>query len=70
MVKRVSFIDPFAAGEPPLATPSTKRPRVPAPPSKPLSASGAVVPRGREREVQQLIYDLAVLAARHQPPES
>jgi len=24
--------------------------------------------RGREREVQQLIHDLAVLAAKHDPP--
>ncbi|MFF2345061.1 hypothetical protein [Pseudarthrobacter sp. NPDC058119] len=42
---------------------------VPAPPPKRPAAAQAPLPRvsGREREVQQLIYDLALLAARQCP---
>lgn len=48
--------------------PAACRP-VPAPPHKSIPAAHAPIPRvsGREREVQQLIYDLALLAAGQRP---
>jgi hypothetical protein len=62
----VSFIDPFAAAEPSSGSrPKNLRP-LPAPPKKPTKKPMARPSRGRDREVQQLIHDLAVLAATSQ----
>src|SRR6478735_6586100 len=52
----------------PTGLPAAHRP-VPAPPRNGPAPTQTPVPRvsGREREVQQLIYDLALLAARQCP---
>lgn len=65
-MERLSFIDPFAAEEPPLIAPSMGLPLTLAPPRKPVPTT-QVLP-AREREVRQLIHDLAVLAAKHATP--
>ena len=67
LVERVIFIDPFTADERPSMASSKGPSPVPAPPTKPVPASQFSPSRGREREVQQLIHDLAILAARHPP---
>jgi hypothetical protein len=54
--------DPSAGKEPP---PSTRRPPVPTPPRRRVVLSQGRPVRGRDREMQQLIHDLAVLAAKH-----
>jgi hypothetical protein len=59
---RVEFFDPFAAENLSSATSTKRVPPVPAAPRRPI-AEPAVPSRGREREMQQLIHDLAVLAA-------
>lgn len=56
----VSFIDPFAAEERVAIARPTGVPRIRAPPLNPRTAQ-ALPSRGREREVQQLSHDLAVL---------
>jgi hypothetical protein len=67
-MENVSFIDPFAAGD----QPPVKRHREPKPVSEPPKVPAATPPavpaRSREHEVQRLIRDLAVLAARNKPP--
>lgn len=65
---RVRFIDPFAGKQQSSGgRPDNFRP-VPAPPKTPTKKTTAVPSRGREREIQQLIHDLAVLAATSKPP--
>jgi hypothetical protein len=67
-MENVSFIDPFAAGDQrPVKPPREPKP-VTEPPKVPAAASPAVPTRSREHEVQRLIRDLAVLAARNKPP--
>ena len=67
-MENVSFIDPFAAGDrPPVKPPREPKP-APEPPKGPAATSPAVPTRSREHEVQRLIRDLAVLAARNKPP--
>jgi hypothetical protein len=66
MGERMYFLDPLDNGEPPGTAPPKKTSAVPAPPSETPSAPQAVPSQGREREVQQLIHDLAVLAVKHQ----
>lgn len=65
-MKRVIFFDPLEAKQR-SAEMSKDRAPVPTAPSKPPSASRASPFKGREREVQQLINDLAVLAATRRP---
>ena len=66
-MERVRFIDPFAGNpQPSGGRPDNLRP-VPAPPNTPAKRTTAVPSRGREREIQQLIHDLAVLAATSKP---
>jgi hypothetical protein len=59
----VCFIDPFAAEEASMAPPGKPSP-VPSTEFIPLSR--VVFSSSREREVRQLIHDLAVLAARQE----
>ncbi|MET3722026.1 hypothetical protein ABIB27_003902 [Arthrobacter sp. UYEF21] len=59
------FIDSSAGKEPPLKPPSADRTPVPTPLRKPVLLSEVRPVRGRDREMQQLIHDLAVLAAKH-----
>jgi hypothetical protein len=66
-MKPVCFIDPFAAEEPASVAPPDKPAPVPGPSTKSVPLSSVVFSSGREREVQQLIHDLAVLAARQEP---
>jgi hypothetical protein len=66
-MERVEFIDPLAGEERPPVSQRKKLRPVPVPPGKPLKATIAVPSRGREREVQQLIHDLAVLPAENRP---
>jgi hypothetical protein len=67
-MERVIFFDAPVPEARSVGHPVDRTP-VPAPPRKPLRASSVAVPsRGREREVQQLIHDLAVLAATRRPP--
>jgi len=56
------FIDPSAGKESPGKPPAATRPPVPTPFRKPVPLSQV---RRRDREMQQLINDLAVLAAKH-----
>jgi hypothetical protein len=63
----VCFIDPFAAEEVSVAPPDRLAPG-PAPSTKSIPLPSVVFSSGREREVRQLIHDLAVLAARQDPP--
>jgi hypothetical protein len=65
-VEPVRFIDPFAAEESALAVPD-KAASVPAPSTKSVLLSRVVFSGGREREVRQLVHDLAVLAAGQDP---
>lgn len=60
-MEQMMFVNPPAVEVPP----STSRSPIPSPPTKPLTVSKVSPSQGREREVQQLIRDLAVLAARH-----
>lgn len=62
----VCFIDPFAAEEASIAQPDKPSP-VPAPSTTSIPLSSAVFSGGREREMRQLIHDLAVLAGRQGP---
>jgi hypothetical protein len=59
------FIDPSAGKEPPLTPLSAGQPPIPTPLRKPVPLSQVRPVRGRDREMQQLIHDLAVLAAKH-----
>jgi hypothetical protein len=60
------FIDPSAGKERPPTPPPEDRAPVPTPPfRKPVPLSQVRPVRGRDREMQQLIHDLAVLAAKH-----
>lgn len=66
VMEPVRFIDPFAVEKPA----STERVPKPAPMSGPAAGPPAAVlssSQGREREVQRLIHDLAVLTTRQQP---
>jgi hypothetical protein len=63
----VRFIDPFAAAESALVAPPDKPTPVPAPSTQSIPLSSVVFSSGREREVRQLIHDLALLAARQDP---
>lgn len=67
-MENVSFIDPFAAGDRPAVKPPRDPKPAPEPPKGPAATPPAVPTRGREHEVQRLIRDLAVLAARNKPP--
>lgn len=65
-MEAVTFIDPFATKEPASALPAPK----PGPVAGPAGVPPATVlfsSQGREREVQRLIHDLAVLAAKLHP---
>lgn len=62
----VCFIDPFAAEESSMAPPAKPSP-VPVPSAESIPLSRVVFSSSREREVRQLIHDLAVLAARQEP---
>jgi hypothetical protein len=62
----VCFIDPFAAEEASMAPPTKPSP-VPALSAESIPLSRVVFSSSREREVRQLIHDLAVLAARQDP---
>jgi hypothetical protein len=59
------FIDSSAGKEPPHTPPSAGRTPVPTPAGKLAPLSQVRPVRGRDREMQQLIHDLAVLAAEH-----
>jgi hypothetical protein len=60
------FIDPSAGKERPPMPPPAERAPVPTRPfRKPVPLSQVRSVRGRDREMQQLIHDLAVLAAKH-----
>jgi hypothetical protein len=65
----VRFIDPFEVEEPASVAPVPKPSPAPGPPAGPPAAL-LFSSQGREREVQRLIHDLAILAARQQqhPP--
>jgi hypothetical protein len=67
VVERMYFFDPFNAGVQlfPAPAASSSSPS-PAPPAEPLQATHADLSRSHEREVEQLIGDLALLAAKHQ----
>jgi hypothetical protein len=68
-MERISSIDPFAAGKPPsVSTPHKSRP-LPEPPKDSAKKSKALPSRGREREMHQLIHDLAVLMATNKPSD-
>ncbi|PNI09592.1 hypothetical protein CXX84_04935 [Arthrobacter sp. AFG7.2] len=67
-MENVHFIDPFAAGDQPPVKPTSEPKPAPEPLKGPAATSPAVPARGREHEVQRLIRDLAVLAARNKPP--
>jgi hypothetical protein len=67
-MENLSFIDPFAAGDRPSVKPPREPKPAPEPPKGPAATSPAVPARSREHEVQRLIRDLAVLAARNKPP--
>lgn len=68
-MESVCFIDPFAAEEVSMAPPGKPSP-VPAPSTRSIPLSSVVFSSSREREVRQLIHDLAVLAARQDPTVS
>jgi hypothetical protein len=59
------FIDSSAGQEPPHTPTPARRTPVPTPSRKLVPLSQVRPVRGRDREMQQLIHDLAVLAARH-----
>lgn len=63
----VRFIDPFEVEEPALVTPVPKPAPSPGPPAGPPAAL-LFSSQGREREMQRLIHDLAILATRQQHP--
>lgn len=67
-MERVIFFDPPAVKEPSSLVPSAGRVPLPAPLSRLPAAFPTLPSKGREREVQQLIHDLAVLAADHRRP--
>jgi hypothetical protein len=60
----VCFIDPLAAEEASMAPPHKPSP---VPSTEFISLSRVVFSNGREREVRQLIHDLAILTARQNP---
>lgn len=70
MVEPVRFIDPFAAEGPAVVERPGKPAPVPAPSTRSVPLSSVVFSSGREREVRQVIHDLAVLAARQDPTGS
>jgi hypothetical protein len=59
------FVDSSAGKEPPFTPLPADRPPVPTPSRKLVPLSQVRPVRGRDREMQQLIHDLAVLAAQH-----
>ncbi len=59
------YVDSSAGKEPPRTPPTASQPPVPAPFRKPVPLSQVRPVRGHDREMQQLIHDLAVLAAKH-----
>lgn len=63
---QVCFIDPFAAEEASMA-PLAKPSPLPGASTDSMPLSRVVFSSSREREVRQLIHDLAVLAARQDP---
>ena len=63
----VRFIDPFEVEEPASVAAVPKPAPAPGPPAGP-SAALLFSSQGREREVQRLIHDLAILATRQQHP--
>lgn len=63
----VRFIDPFATEGPAVVATPDKPAPVPAPSTTSGPLSSVVFSSGREREVRQLIHDLAVLAAKQDP---
>lgn len=65
-MERIIFFDPVEVKRH-SAEPSEDPAPVPAAPGKLPSASQVALARCRESEVQQLIHDLAVLAATHRP---
>lgn len=67
---RMIFHDPFVDKEPIYVKPFPGSSPVPAPAPPAVPASPTSPLQDREREVQQLIYDLAVLAAKQDPPVS
>jgi hypothetical protein len=67
---RVIFHDPFVDKEPISVKPSPGSSPLPAPGPPAVPASPTLPLQDREREVQELIYDLAVLAAKQDPPVS
>lgn len=67
-MERLRYIGPLASDEPQLPEPGSRP--VPAPPAAPVPLSYVAPLRGRERELQQLINDLAILAERSHPAPS
>lgn len=65
---RVLFHDPFVDREPISMEASTDSFPVPAPARTSVRAPQTLPPQGREREVQQLIHDLAVLVTEQDLP--
>jgi len=65
---RMIFHDPFVDKEPISEESAKDSPPLPGPSRPAVPASRPLPAQGREREVQQLIYDLAVLAAEQDPP--
>lgn len=67
VMEPVRFIDPFEVEKPASTAPVPKRAPVLGPAAGPPVAV-LFSAQGREREVQRLIHDLAVLATRQQHP--
>jgi hypothetical protein len=66
VMEPVIFVDPFDVEEPASVAPVPK----PAPAPGPAGPQAVLLfsSQGREREVQRLIHDLAILATRQQHP--